>query len=137
MRRSVSGYPDGDLTYRPCRDRLNFFISRDLRRAALFLWITPLTAALSSLVMAARTASSSGVPLKIVCSALRTSVLTCDLYIWFRNRLCSFERIRFFAELVFAKVLNPFSYRMIYWRISVLVDLCSPGSPGQDNNVAL
>ena len=37
-------------------------------------------------------------------SALRTMVLTRERYIWLRTRLCSFVRMRFWADLVFAKV---------------------------------
>src|SRR6266545_6568684 len=64
----------------------------------------PLTAALSSVLIAMRIASSLGWLLKIASSALRTMVLTRDRYIWLRRCLRSFDRIRFSDDLVFAKV---------------------------------
>src|SRR5689334_22200307 len=64
----------------------------------------PLTAALSSVLIAKRIASSLGWPLKITSSALRIIVLTRDRYIWLRICLRSFDRIRFSDDLVFAKV---------------------------------
>src|SRR3954454_8806531 len=64
----------------------------------------PLTAALSSVLIARRMASSLGWPPKIASSALRTMVLTRDRYIWLRMCLRSFDRIRFSDDLVFAKV---------------------------------
>src|SRR5918911_3864589 len=64
----------------------------------------PLTAALSSVLMAVRIASSLGSPAKIVSSALRIRVLTRERYIWLRRCLRSFDRMRFWADLVFAKV---------------------------------
>src|SRR3954463_954616 len=64
----------------------------------------PLTAALSSVLIAMRMASSLGWLEKIASSALRTMVLTRDRYIWLRRCLRSFDRIRFSDDLVFAKV---------------------------------
>src|SRR4051794_16992802 len=64
----------------------------------------PLTAALSSVLIAMRIASSLGWLVKIASSALRTMVFTRDRYIWLRRCLRSFDRIRFSDDLVFAKV---------------------------------
>src|SRR5947207_2037722 len=64
----------------------------------------PLTAALSSVLIARRMASSLDWPPKIASSALRIMVLTRDRYIWLRICLRSFDRIRFSDDLVFAKV---------------------------------
>src|SRR4028118_1250029 len=85
---------------------LSFAIRRLLRRAALFLWITPFEAALSSSEQARRTVSTviSSLP-TIDCSARLTSVLTRERTFWFRTRLRSSERMCFFAESVLAKGL--------------------------------
>ena len=64
----------------PTRDyalkALNFAIRRDLRRAALLRWMTPFCAALSSSLMAARTALSARAlsPVAMVASAFFTKV---------------------------------------------------------------
>lgn len=85
---------------------LSFFIRRDFLRAALFRWIIPLLAALSSRITACRTASSeSARPLRMASSAFRIIVFTNDRYITLRIRFRSFERTRFLADGVFANGL--------------------------------
>lgn len=63
----------------------------------------PLTAALSSVLIASRITAWSGVPLKIDCSAFLTAVFTRERYIVLRSCLRSLLRMRFFADFVFAK----------------------------------
>src|SRR6476469_6393708 len=79
----------------------------------------PLTAALSSVLIARRMASSLGWPPKIASSALRTMVLTRDRYIRLRRCLRSFDRIRFSDDLVFAKV-TILPYNVALYNISQL-----------------
>lgn len=83
---------------------LNFAISRDFRRAALFLWMMPLLATRSNMLMASPTAVAATVwsPARIANSALFTNVRAADRYGRFLARRCSATRIRFFADLLFA-----------------------------------
>src|SRR5690348_16207708 len=81
----------------------------------------PFVAALSSVLIARRIASSLGWLVKIASSALRTMVLTRDRYIWLRIRLRSFDRIRFSDDLVFAKV-TILSYNVPLYNLSHLND---------------
>jgi hypothetical protein len=93
----------------------SFFINRDLRRAALFLCKIPLPAALSSALIAARTASASGLFAKMPVSAFLIIVFTRDLYATLRACLRAFVRMRFFADFVFAKVpILPYNLREYY-----------------------
>ncbi len=84
-------------------------INRDFRRAALFGWITPLLATRSSVLMASNTAAdaASPPPSVIAASALRTEVLAAVRNGLFRRRRRSDTRIRFFADLLFAKAVYP------------------------------
>lgn len=88
--------------------RLNFAISRDLRRAALFLWMMPLTATRSSMLIAARTASAAACasPERIAASAFLTKVRAAVRYGRFRWRRRSATRWLFSADLLFAKVTH-------------------------------
>jgi hypothetical protein len=88
---------------------LSFAMSRDLRRAALFLWITPLLATRSSTLTASSVAAfaASTFPVLIACSAFFT-----ELRASVRNGLlraaCRAEtRIRFFEDLELAKFRRP------------------------------
>jgi len=89
---------------------LSLAISRLLRRAALFLWMTPLLATRSNVLIACLTASiASGVdPSVMTCSARRTddrASVRCGLL---RRRWRSETRIRFFADFELANALYPF-----------------------------
>lgn len=87
--------------YREEKVAFNFFIKRDLRRAALLEWITPLCAALSRAIVASLTAvlAASASPLRISFSALVIRVLTELLIARFRIRRSSIIRMDFFADL--------------------------------------
>ena len=93
-------------------NRFSLAINRDLRRAALFLWTTPLPATRSSILIASVTAvaASAWSPPAIAVSALRTKVRAADLYGRFRCRRRSETRIRFSADFVFAKTDHPSRY---------------------------
>lgn len=87
----------------------SFAINRDLRRAALFLWMTPLLATRSNVLIAAATAAAAiaSSPAVIASLAFRTvlrAVVRCG---WFRNRRRSATRIRFNADLLFANPNRP------------------------------
>lgn len=72
-------------------------------RAALFLWITPLAAALSNSRMAKRMAASS--PLSWICSlALETADRARLRMMRFRTRFFSLLRMRLIADFKFAKI---------------------------------
>lgn len=79
-------------------------MSRPLRREALLLCNTPFIAALSNWLAAARTAAraSAGSPASSASRALRTAVRILDFRILFFKVLRSVERMRFFADFVFA-----------------------------------
>lgn len=83
---------------------LNFAISLDFRRAALFLWMMPLRATRSNMLMASPTAVDATVwsPARIANSAFFTNVRAADRYGRFLARRCSATRIRFFADLLLA-----------------------------------
>ncbi len=83
---------------------LNFAINRDFRRAALFLWMMPLPATRSSMLIASPTAVAAAVwsPALIASSAFFTNVRAADRYGRFLARRCSATRIRFFADLLLA-----------------------------------
>lgn len=81
-------------------------IKRDLRRAALFLWIIPFPATRSSTAIASRTDSAAIVwsPSSIVKRARFTYVFAAERYGWLRARRRSATRIRFSADLLLANV---------------------------------
>ncbi len=83
---------------------LNFAINRDFRRAALFLWMMPLPATRSKMLIASPTAVAAAdwSPALIANSAFLTNVRAADRYGRFLARRCSATRIRFFADLLFA-----------------------------------
>ena len=77
---------------------------RDLRRAAWFLWMMPLPAALSRAEMARTTASAeSSLPVAICVCADFTYVLRAERTGLLRARLRAEERILLSADLIFAK----------------------------------
>jgi len=80
-------------------------MSRLLRLAAFFRWITPASAARSNCWIASMTevAARSGFPASIAVRASLTWVRARVRTGLFRSRRFSFCRIRFFAERVFAK----------------------------------
>lgn len=83
---------------------LNFVINRDFRRAALFLWMMPLPATRSRILIASPTAvaATAWSPDLIANSAFFTKVRDADRYGRFLARRCSATRMRFFADLLFA-----------------------------------
>lgn len=91
--------------------RLYSFIKRDLRRAALFLWMTPLAAARSSALSAFSIASTLGLPLSIVARAFLTYVRVDERTTRLRTRRRSELRIRLIADLVFANDSYPLNLR--------------------------
>ena len=93
----------------PLRNWLSLAISRDLCRAALFLWMTPLLATRSSMLTAAATAAVAVAwsPSLIAVSALRTKVRADVRYGLFRCRRRSATRMRFSADFLFAKPDHP------------------------------
>ena len=82
-----------------------FAISRDLRRAALFLWITSLSATRSSTLTASRIAASAALtsPDAIATSAFFTNVRASVRSGLFSSRRRSATRIRFFDDFELAK----------------------------------
>lgn len=95
-----------EIAYAVVAIRLNFAIKRDLRRAALFLWMMPLPATRSSMLIASPTAVDAIVasPARIATSAFLTNVRAAVRYGRFRSRRRSATRMRFSADLLFAKV---------------------------------
>ena len=94
-------------TYSAAADNaLSRAIKRDLRRAALFLWMIPFPATRSSTAIASRTVSAAIVwsPSSIVNRAFFTYVFAAERYGWLRARLRSATRIRFSADLLLANV---------------------------------
>ena len=87
---------DGALTSSELRSARRF-ISRDVRRAAWFLWMMPLAPALSSRFCAARTCSSaSSAPAATPSWATFTRVFSSERTPLLRRRRFSFCRLRFF-----------------------------------------
>src|SRR5215203_649581 len=86
-----------------------FAISRDLRRAALFLWITSLSATRSSTLTASRIAASAAPtsPDAIATSAFFTNVRASVRSGLFSSRRRSATRILFFDDLELANRNNP------------------------------
>ena len=99
----VVGYP-AEAT-----SALYFAINRDLRRAALFLWMTPLFATRSRTLAASRVAASAatGSPAAIANSAFFTNVRADVRRGLLRSRLRSATRILFFADFELAKPRCP------------------------------
>jgi len=89
--------------------RLSILINRDLRRAALFLWMIPFSAALSRALTASLTISlaSSILPSAMSFLAFLMKVRARERNIWLRSLLLAELLMRFFADAVFAKVLPP------------------------------
>src|SRR5215210_3513069 len=86
-----------------------FAIRRDLRRAALFLWITSLSATRSSTLTASNIAASAALtsPDAIATSAFLTNVRASDRRGLFSSRRRSATRIRFFDDFELANRDNP------------------------------
>src|SRR3954469_96694 len=84
-------------------------IRRDLRRAALFLWITSLSATRSSTLTASRVAASAVAtsPEAIATSAFFTNVRASVRSGLFSSRRRSATRMRFFDDLELANPINP------------------------------
>ena len=82
------------------------FISRALRRAAVFRWMMPFVAALSNALSATRTASVTPSPVFTAASALPRSVFSFDRTDWLRTRLRSDFSRSFFADLVLGTLLT-------------------------------
>ena len=90
---------------------LYFAISRDLRRAALFLWITSLSATRSSTLTASSVAAFGRAQRRQRRSLPRPSSRTCALLCvaaCSRSRRRSVTRIRFFDDFELANPENPF-----------------------------
>jgi len=74
---------------------------RLLRRAAVFLWMIPLAAAMSMRLTARRTSSTAAsVPAEAL--AFLTRVLSSLLTALLRSARLAFVRLRFFWDLIFA-----------------------------------
>src|SRR4051795_586207 len=84
-------------------------MSRDFRRAALFLWITPLLATRSSTLTASSVAALaiSTLPVLIACSAFFTELRASVRNGLLRAACLAATRIRFFEDLEFAKSDRP------------------------------
>src|SRR5918993_844474 len=84
-------------------------IKRDLRRAALFLWITSLSATRSRTLTASRVATSAVAtsPAAIAISAFFTNVRASVRRGLFSSRRRSATRIRFFDDFELANPNNP------------------------------
>ena len=91
------------------RSPFSFAINRDLRRAALFLWMMPLPATRSSTLIAFNTAASevASSPSAIAASALRTEVRAAVRNGLLRWRRRSATLIRFSDDFLFAKTAHP------------------------------
>src|SRR5690554_1638011 len=112
-------------SYFSALSRASCFIRRDLRREALFGWITPLLAAWSSHLAASRTASSASFksPDAMAWRACLTSVRARERWRWFCSRTRASRRMRFLADLVFAKAYLLF---VVYHTSSQRVILAHP-----------
>src|SRR5215212_4511000 len=86
-----------------------FAINRDLRRAALFLWITSLSATRSSTLTASSIAASAAPasPDARATSAFLTNVRASVRRGLFSSRRRSATRIRFFDDFELANLKNP------------------------------
>jgi len=86
-----------------------FAMRRDLRRAALFLWITSLSATRSSTLTASNVAASAALtsPDAIATSAFFTNVRASVRSGLFSSRRRSATRIRFFDDFELANRDNP------------------------------
>jgi len=101
------------------RDELSFFISRDLRRAALLRWIMPFFAARSKVLIASFTASldPSLFPEEMDPSAFTTDVLIALRTDLFRMRLLSLTLAAFCFELGNSILPNQLSDHVIVQRL--------------------
>src|SRR6186997_628797 len=89
----------------PGLNEASLFIRRLLRRAALFLWITPFSAALSMALIAFNTASFvSGSPASKAARAWLTAVRAAPRTLRLLRRRFSFCRFRLICDLILAKV---------------------------------
>jgi hypothetical protein len=106
LRNSI--YNEGSYADAPAR-AWYFAISRDLRRAALFLWITSLSATRSSTLTASKIAASAAPmsPDAIATSAFFTNVRASVRSGLFSSRRRSATRIRFFDDFELANRDNP------------------------------
>ncbi len=86
----------------------NRLASRDLRRAAWRLWITPFVTALSSSRQACRVSSeaSAASPLEIAARALREIVLSREVQLEFRTRRLRERVISFFDDFRLANQVH-------------------------------
>lgn len=84
-------------------------INRDLRRAALLGWITPLLATRSRTLTASNVAAcaAAGSPAAMATSAFLTNVRASVRNGLFRAARRSATRMRFFADFELANLLNP------------------------------
>lgn len=84
------------------------FINLLFRRAALFLWMVPFSAALSSTLTASNVAwrASSASPASREIRAFLTNVRAAPRSIRFCTRRLSFCRLRLIADLMFAKIAS-------------------------------
>ena len=91
---------------------------RDTLREALFLWYTPLVAALSISVVAASSAAWAAAlsPAATAASTFLIAVLTLDLIALFLAALVSFTKILFFADLMLAHEIR---LRSSYYNLCV------------------
>ena len=109
-RRSLSYEIRGERFYADAATNAWYFaINRDLRRAALFLWITSLSATRSSTLTASSVAASaaSTSPDAIATSAFFTNVRASVRSGLFSSRRRSATRIRFFDDFELANWDNP------------------------------
>ena len=95
---------------------LYFAIKRDLRRAALFLWMTPLLATRSSTLTASTVAAcaASASPAAIATSAFLINVRASVRSGLLRSRRRSEMRIRFFDDFELANCVHP---SLQWWKI--------------------
>ena len=108
-RRGVSyGFLSEEI-YADAANALYFAIKRDLRRAALFLWMTSLSATRSSTLTASKVAAlaASTSPDAMATSAFLTNVRASVRSGLFSSRRRSATRIRFFDDFELANRDNP------------------------------
>ncbi len=106
---SRSGFEAGDVyAVAVWPSLLNFVINRDFRRAALFLWMMPLPATRSNMLMASPTAvaATGWSPALMANSAFFTKVRAADRYGRFLARRRSATRMRFLADLLLATLIH-------------------------------
>src|SRR5918994_3970354 len=103
------GIRGGDFYADAATNAWYFAIKRDLRRAALFLWITSLSATRSRALTASNVAASAAPtsPDAIATSAFLTNVRASVRSGLFSSRRRSATRIRFFEDFELANRDNP------------------------------